>query len=122
MLYTESDINSLIRLMDWVEKWQIQSGMNDTEEIAESFFNSSLLQCNDNHPARDVLLRQMDFLTRGLYTGFDGFVIPDITEIVLEPLVKELISKGWDRRLKQVKMKFGTLRFYIEDMTKEPLI
>jgi len=32
---------------------------------------------------------------------------------ILEELAKELVSLGWNRRLDQVKEKFGGLRFYI---------
>lgn len=36
---------------------------------------------------------------------------------LLEELVAELLALGWDRRVAQVKEKFGMLRFYIADGT-----
>ena len=39
----------------------------------------------------------------------------ECTEKILTPLAKDLIDLGWNRRLNQVKLKFGELRFYIQD-------
>jgi len=54
-------------------------------------------------------------LYRGLYTDYDGSVPKECTEKILTPLAKDLIDLGWNRRLNQVKLKFGELRLYIQD-------
>ncbi len=47
------------------------------------------------------------------YSGFDGYVGEGWVNVILEPLAQDLVALGWDRKLDQVKEKFGTLRFYI---------
>jgi hypothetical protein len=36
---------------------------------------------------------------------------------LIERLVNDLVKLGWDGRVRQVKEKFGELRFYIEQTT-----
>jgi hypothetical protein len=38
---------------------------------------------------------------------------------LVESLIQDLIAMGWDKRLAQVKEKFGLLRFYISAGTEE---
>jgi hypothetical protein len=38
---------------------------------------------------------------------------------IIADLISELISAGWDKRILQAKEKFGGLRFYIPNTTKE---
>lgn len=53
-----------------------------------------------------------------IYSGFQGTV--DVGWIpLLEDLLGELVALGWDRRLDQVKQKFGGLRFYAGSTTTE---
>jgi hypothetical protein len=62
-----------------------------------------------------LIRRQQDFLHRGLYTGYDGYVSKECIEKILTPLAKDLIDLGWNRKLNQVKLKFGELRFYLPE-------
>ena len=52
------------------------------------------------------------------YSGFDGDVGPGWIPI-LDGLADRLVALGWDRDLRQVKEKFGGLRFYIGQATPE---
>jgi hypothetical protein len=36
---------------------------------------------------------------------------------LVKTLIEELIEAGWNREVAQIKEKFGTLRFYIDDAT-----
>lgn len=38
---------------------------------------------------------------------------------LIKDLINELIALGWDKRITQVKEKFGGLRFYIETYSEE---
>lgn len=38
---------------------------------------------------------------------------------IVERLIKKLIKLGWDKDLRQLKEKFGSLRFYVGDRTPE---
>lgn len=40
---------------------------------------------------------------------------------LLKELIEDLIALGWDRRVLQIKEKFGTLRFYVADRRPELL-
>ena len=93
---------SLSDFKEWVEKWTIGPGMNDSHESAVKYLDQTGLE-----------LKQ-----RGLYSGFDGTVgrgwVP-----ILDRLAEDLIKLGWDRDLHQVKEKFGTLRFYVGTSTAD---
>ena len=53
------------------------------------------------------------------YSGFDGWVGRGWVEQILEPLAVDLKALGWSGRVRQIKEKFGTLRFYVDaDDTK----
>lgn len=56
------------------------------------------------------LLKKYDIATPrcGAWCG-DGWVP------LIESLIIDLIALGWNRKLDQVKEKFGSLRFYIDD-------
>ncbi|EOQ90722.1 hypothetical protein LEP1GSC202_0433 [Leptospira yanagawae serovar Saopaulo str. Sao Paulo = ATCC 700523] len=109
------DADDLSIFLTWVETFQIQSGMNDNEEFAGRFFTRILNSFNENTPERNLIKKQNEFLIRGLYSGYDGIVPKNCTEKILTPLAKDLIEFGWSRKLNQVKLKFGELRFYIPE-------
>ncbi|MDF3821320.1 hypothetical protein P3G55_15560 [Leptospira sp. 96542] len=109
------DTEDLSVFLNWVEVFQILSGMNDNEEFAGRFFSRLLASYDLNTTHHKLVQRQQNFLHRGLYTGYDGFVPRTCTEKILTPLAKDLIGKGWNRKLNQVKLKFGELRFYIPE-------
>jgi len=46
-----------------------------------------------------------------------GASIPDGWFVLVELLIADLISLGWDKNCQQIKVKFGGLRFYIGDST-----
>lgn len=46
------------------------------------------------------------------YSGADG-VVGDGWVDILDRLARDLVALGWDRRVFQIKEKFGALRFYI---------
>jgi len=48
----------------------------------------------------------------GAYVG-DGWLL------LVDKLLEDLVALGWDRDLKQVKEKFGTLRVYVGQATPE---
>lgn len=82
----------------WVDKWGIGPGMNDIARI--------------EHANNGRTLRQEPLLplpTR--YTGYDGSVGPGWVPL-LDQLAADLKAMGWDGSVKQIKEKFGTLRFY----------
>lgn len=118
MMEDDSEMQDLEVFLDWVEKWSIKSGMNDLEEFAGKHFRNQI-KSNQNHLMKKILIRQLNFLETGLYTGYDGFVPMEVTINILESLAKDLIKLGWDRKLRQVKIKFSELRFYIENSSEE---
>ncbi len=109
------DIVDLSVFLDWVETFQIQSGINDNEQFAGRFFSNLLASPGVDTPHRTLIKRQQDFLHRALYTGYDGYVSKECIEKILTPLSKDLIDLGWNRKLNQVKLKFGELRFYLPE-------
>lgn len=52
------------------------------------------------------------------YDGFMGTVGKGWVPI-LDRLARRLIALGWDRRVAQIKEKFGGLRFYSDSLTSE---
>jgi hypothetical protein len=52
------------------------------------------------------------------YSGVDGTVGEGWINI-LDRLAEDLVAMGWDRRLDQVKEKFGRLRFYVRTSTAD---
>ncbi|TGL13460.1 hypothetical protein [Leptospira levettii] len=109
------DTDDLSVFLDWVETYEIQSGMNDNEELAGRFFTRLLATYDPDTTYHELIKKQQDFLVRGLYTGYDGFVPKACTEKILYPLAQDLIGQGWNRSLNQVKLKFSELRFYVRD-------
>ncbi|TGM42341.1 hypothetical protein EHQ92_16225 [Leptospira biflexa] len=109
------DADDLSVFLDWVESFEIQSGMNDNEEFSGRFFSRLLASYDLDTTHHKLIQRQLDFLHRGLYTGYDGYVPKECTEKILTPLARDLIDLGWNRSLNQVKLKFGELRFYLDD-------
>ncbi len=109
------NVDDLAIFLDWVESFEIQSGMNDNEEFAGRFLSNLLSSCDVDSQHHNLIKRQLDYLHRGLYTGYDGTVPKECTKKILAPLARDLIDRGWNRRLNQVKLKFGELRFYIQD-------
>lgn len=109
------DADDLSVFLDWVESFEIQSGMNDNKEFAGRYFSNFGSSFDVHSQRHNLIKRQLDYLHRGLYTGYDGFVPKECTEKILTPLARDLIDLGWNRSLNQVKMKFGELRFYIPE-------
>lgn len=68
-----------------METFEIQSGMNDNEEFAGSFFSNLLVSFDVDSHHHNLIKRQLDYLRRGLYTGYDGFVQKECTEKILTP-------------------------------------
>lgn len=54
------------------------------------------------------------------YSGFDGEV-GDGWVPILDRLATDLVALGWDRKVYQIKEKFGTLRFYAGDNTTDEM-
>ncbi len=97
---------------DWVVKWRIGPGMNDSPRIDVFLEELKAGRFTAEHFGVDNLTQQQLLLREGLYSGFDGPVGPGWVPI-LDRLAADLVAMGWDRDLRQVKEKFGTLRFYI---------
>lgn len=98
---------------EWVEKWQIGPGMNDTNPGVKTFIDE-LATGQGRLGARfgESAKEQQELIKVARYSGFDGTVGPGWIPI-LDRLAEDLVKLGWDRDLSQVKEKFGTLRFYI---------
>jgi hypothetical protein len=62
--------------------------------------------------------QQITAMDQGLYSGFDGSVGPGWIPL-LDRLAADLVALGWDRRLLQVKEKYGGLCFYSAGGTSE---
>jgi hypothetical protein len=52
--------------------------------------------------------------SRYYFSVGDGWLLT-----IIKPLIEELIAAGWDKKILQVKEKFGTLRFYIPEESDE---
>ncbi|PJD98438.1 MAG: hypothetical protein CK427_17065 [Leptospira sp.] len=111
-------IEDLDEFLKWVEKWNIKSGMNDNEDFAGNYLRD-VVKRNLRPKYLFLVRKQLEFLENGLYTGYDGYVPKFHTINILHSLAKDLIDLGWDRKLRQVKLKFSELRFYIENSSKE---
>lgn len=48
-----------------------------------------------------------------------GAYIEDGWLPLVESLIQELIQAGWDKKLSQIKQKFGGLRFYVDTVNKD---
>jgi hypothetical protein len=122
---------------NWVRKWRIGPGMNDRnlavrktlEEVARSGMSVGVtdlittvagteraLELDES--LRGDATQQITAMDEGLYSGFDGSVGPGWIPL-LDRLAADLVALGWDRRLLQVKEKYGGLRFYIADSSSE---
>ena len=71
----------------------------------------------------DDYLESIGGLTHG-YTGnkiltSDFFEVSQGWNQILKDLISDLIKMGWNREIIQVKEKFGTLRFYINEGTDD---
>ncbi len=74
-------------------------------------------------PIRSLEKAQVLFTRHDIRDGDDGdkpYVLSPLRDDVpegwhglLQELVEDLVRIGWDRRLRQVKSKFGSLRFYV---------
>jgi len=62
----------------------------------------------DGHDPSQPFARERSFVGRGWHG-------------LLKELIEDLIRLGWDRRVLQIKEKFGTLRFYVADRQPEYL-
>lgn len=62
----------------------------------------------------EQLLFKYDIKEPWCYSGIGEGWIP-----LVDVLIKRLIDMGWNKKLSQVKEKFGGLRFYAEDVTEE---
>ena len=77
---------------------------------------------DDYYDRAEVLAKYKDLYERhglvleGGHIGRVGFTGPGWFTII-ENLIVDLVMLGWDKRLCQVKEKFGGLRFYIEGGT-----
>ena len=71
----------------------------------------------------DDYLVSIDGLIHG-YTGnkilsSDFFEVGQGWNLIIKNLISDLIKMGWNREVTQVKEKFGTLRFYINEGTDD---
>ena len=70
-------------------------------------------------------LESIDGLENGFYTNkppikdYRYFGVGEGWYRIVKELIEDLIKLGWDKQVCQVKEKFGGLRFYINDGTKE---
>lgn len=65
----------------------------------------------------DELVKKYGLTGQGVRWGScvgDGWV-----NVLLDELVLKLVNMGWNKNIAQVKEKFGGLRFYIEQGTRE---
>lgn len=97
---------------EWVRRWRIRPGMNDGNPSVRAYLEK-LARPGASPSAADTSAAEMIALQdEELYSGFDGSVgrgwLP-----LLDRLARDLIALGWDRELRQVKEKFGTLRFHV---------
>lgn len=100
------------KFREWVERWQIGPGMNDPD-VSQHF---ATIAVSDRWLQEAAGIMELN--RRGLYSGFDG-TVEDGWVPILDRLAADLVQMGWDRRLDQVKEKFGTLRFYVPQETEE---
>lgn len=107
------------KFYEWVRKWKIGPGMND-DAHSKSFLKDLAAAEDGSFLARyrDSSKEGLKLMEEGLYSGFDG-AVGDGWIPILDRLAEDLIRMGWDRDLRQVKEKFGTLRFYVGDHTEE---
>lgn len=62
---------------------------------------------NGHFPDRPAILK------RGICSCGDGWLQ------IIADLIEELLAAGWDKQIKQIKEKFGGLRFYIGSGSEE---
>jgi hypothetical protein len=78
-----------------------------------------------NKQDMDEFLQSIGGLKNGIYTDREPITDAYYFEVeqgwnqLIKDLISDLIKMGWNREVIQVKEKFGTLRFYINEATDD---